>query len=70
MKICSRIHQVLVLGLFGGGGALCIISEALEDNGWLGIDEIGEAQTGVQGSLYAMNEWAMICVQRLTIASG
>lgn len=70
MKICSRTHQVLVLGLFGGGGALCIMSEALEANGWLGSAAIGEAQTGGQGSLYAMNEWVVFCAQRRTIASG
>jgi hypothetical protein len=57
MKICSRLHQVLVSGLFGGGGALCIMSEAPGANGWLASDAIGEARTGVQGSLCAMNEW-------------
>lgn len=35
------------------------MSEALGGNGWLGGDAIGEAQTGVQGSLYAMNEWVV-----------
>lgn len=45
------------------------MSEALGANGWLGVDAIGEAQTGVPGSLYAVNEW-VLRAQRRTMASG